>query len=58
MIQKQKKQDYTNTNDSEEQVKIIEENTKKELIQARSQVYMKIMEMRKAAERRKLVYSL
>jgi hypothetical protein len=36
-------------------VSIIEENTKKELVESRSKVYEKIMEMRKASQRRKLV---
>lgn len=43
------------TLDAKNQIKLIEENTKKELVQARSQVFQKIQDMRKAAERRKLV---
>ena len=55
--QKRKKEDYMEESlDAKNQIQIIEDNTKKELVQARSQVFTKIQDMRKAADRRKLVF--
>ena len=46
---------YSNTDDVEKQMKFIEENTKRELMESRDSIYKKIREMREAADRRKLV---